>query len=472
MTYNKTFKTKHKMRKAILLLLIIFMPFLYFCCDSSFLDDELVKQDGEMVSRAKSLLQSSELAIPNVNKRHGVKTRQVDYSAQVSPVWENAQVIQRDNKQILVVPLEYKEPVRSQIRIEHNGDVTFQFAKAFSKLIVQGVGEKLDAYVVTYLPESNYAVNNTEELESLTIYPTRISFHGATLISTIDGTIEHGFLYRHGRISHKFYYKGTHQHDCGHNHNHGEECSNQHEVSPTKISIVLNSINVLTRGGYEDGSETEDEICENCGKPSIECNCWENDAYRCPNCDELLYDCECVIITPGTTPPAEVRCEICGAIKENCTCCPKCGKEPCECSETFFKCELCNSNPCICDKGNEEEEEKEKDDNEENEKEKSPCNDLNNNKANPLVNMELAPPGTIRGATFGNTRFNGTKFHQGIDLAGEVGTPIYTMFSGTVIKVVTEQPNRIGEDFPNGYNGDKNLAGNRIYISSKVGGER
>ena len=311
------------------------MPFLYFCCDSSFLDDELVKQDGEMVSRAKSLLQSSELAIPNVNKRHGVKTRQVDYSAQVSPVWENAQVIQRDNKQILVVPLEYKEPVRSQIRIEHNGDVTFQFAKAFSKLIVQGVGEKLDAYVVTYLPESNYAVNNTEELESLTIYPTRISFHGATLISTIDGTIEHGFLYRHGRISHKFYYKGTHQHDCGHNHNHGEECSNQHEVSPTKISIVLNSINVLTRGGYEDGSETEDEICENCGKPSIECNCWENDAYRCPNCDELLYDCECVIITPGTTPPAEVRCEICGEIKENCVCCLKCGRKICECNDTI-----------------------------------------------------------------------------------------------------------------------------------------
>ena len=60
------------MCKAILLLLIIFMPFLYFCCDSSFLDDELVKQDGEMVSRAKSLLQSSELAIPNVHKRHGV----------------------------------------------------------------------------------------------------------------------------------------------------------------------------------------------------------------------------------------------------------------------------------------------------------------------------------------------------------------------------------------------------------------
>jgi len=100
------------------------------------------------------------------------------------------------------------------------------------------------------------------------------------------------------------------------------------------------------------------------------------------------------------------------------------------------------------------------------------------NKANPLPFMALAPPGTnIAGATYGNTRkkADGTAvFHNGIDLAGAVGTPIYAQFGGTVGKVVSEQPNRIdnpdNKNYPTGYSGDMNNAGNRIYVNSTVGG--
>lgn len=97
-----------------------------------------------------------------------------------------------------------------------------------------------------------------------------------------------------------------------------------------------------------------------------------------------------------------------------------------------------------------------------------PCMDLEKGLATPLINMELAPPNpnNIKGSTFGYTRNNGSKFHNGIDLYAPTGTSIYSVASGTIIRIIAEQPNRIGKTnkYPDGYNGDKNSAGNRIYI--------
>jgi murein DD-endopeptidase MepM/ murein hydrolase activator NlpD len=101
-----------------------------------------------------------------------------------------------------------------------------------------------------------------------------------------------------------------------------------------------------------------------------------------------------------------------------------------------------------------------------------PCFDTD--KANPLGHMELAPPNpnNIQGATFGRyVRDNGTNPHWGIDLEGAVGTPIYAQFDGTIAKPpVTEQPNRINEEYPSNYSGDTDNGGNRIFVDSNVGG--
>lgn len=107
----------------------------------------------------------------------------------------------------------------------------------------------------------------------------------------------------------------------------------------------------------------------------------------------------------------------------------------------------------------------------------TPCIDLINGKSNPLPNMKLAPPNSwnFNGATFGPTRKeNGlTKIHNGIDLSGEIGEPIYAMFEGIVDseKYVIEQPNRINKKYPAGYNGDVDGSGNRIYINSMISGK-
>ena len=53
--------------------------------------------------------------------------------------------------------------------------------------------------------------------------------------------------------------------------------------------------------------------------------------------------------------------------------------------------------------------------------------------------MKLAPPrGSLPiAATYGNTRRDNegnSKLHNGVDLYAPVGTPIYSMFSGTIGK--------------------------------------
>ena len=108
-----------------------------------------------------------------------------------------------------------------------------------------------------------------------------------------------------------------------------------------------------------------------------------------------------------------------------------------------------------------------------------PCTDLLNNKANPLHAMQLAPPGgwNIKGATYGITRRNEQgvpTIHNGVDLYAPPGAPVYAMFGGVVGRCVTGQPNKIKEGkemiYPPGYTGDKNGAGNRIFVYSMIDG--
>lgn len=103
--------------------------------------------------------------------------------------------------------------------------------------------------------------------------------------------------------------------------------------------------------------------------------------------------------------------------------------------------------------------------------EKKPCRDNAANEANPLLEMEISTDNTSwKSNTWGYVRNRGTKFHDGLDLIGEPGvTPVYAMYSGKVIRVVSQQPNKINEkEYPSGYTGDDNDAGNRVTIETQL----
>jgi RHS repeat-associated protein len=86
----------------------------------------------------------------------------------------------------------------------------------------------------------------------------------------------------------------------------------------------------------------------------------------------------------------------------------------------------------------------------------------------PLVKMEIlgTPNSGIKGGQYGNGR---GRFHDGVDLKADVGEPIYAMHDGTVGKVVNTQQQGLTNCKEN--TGDKNGAGNRIYVSGQMKGD-
>ncbi len=105
-----------------------------------------------------------------------------------------------------------------------------------------------------------------------------------------------------------------------------------------------------------------------------------------------------------------------------------------------------------------------------------PCFSKATKVGNPLNNMSIASPGWsgLRGGTFGYVRNGGTRFHNGLDLFAEEGTPIYSMMDGVIshINYVTSQPNRDKDGkYPSEYRGDRYDAGNRVYIESSRNGQ-
>ena len=108
-----------------------------------------------------------------------------------------------------------------------------------------------------------------------------------------------------------------------------------------------------------------------------------------------------------------------------------------------------------------------------------PCYNFTKGKANPLVEMGIMPPNSYnkKGARFGVTRVDkqgNPKHHSGIDLAAFPETSVYCMYTGYIVgPYVTEQPNRdIDGDYPVGYKGDTNAAGNRFGVASEVNGRK
>lgn len=104
-----------------------------------------------------------------------------------------------------------------------------------------------------------------------------------------------------------------------------------------------------------------------------------------------------------------------------------------------------------------------------------PCFSKATKVGNPLNSMSIASPGWsgLRGGTFGHVRNGGERFHNGLDLFAEEGTPVYAMIDGVISNsnYTINQPDKKAEDYPNGYRGDKNSAGNRVYVEGRYDGQ-
>jgi len=84
----------------------------------------------------------------------------------------------------------------------------------------------------------------------------------------------------------------------------------------------------------------------------------------------------------------------------------------------------------------------------------------------PMKDMKVAPSGgwSINGGTYGYTRSKGKQFHDGIDIAGEIGSNLYNMYQG----IVTRVENSFA---PGQYGSGKDGYGNYVQVESTLNGE-
>ena len=278
---------KQKMWLALLCLLF------WTCTDlSPFGDSEELVHDSDpaLVKLAKEMLQRSkyELSLPDIHKHHSgsASTRSIKYDTDVSPLWDKARSYQHGESKTLLVPLRSADEIRSRIALRRGSDVTYQFAKAKSFLVLQQVKGYTISRVMTYLPESSYAEEHVSALDTIGYNAGAIGFHGLSIVSKIDGTFSHAFLYEHGKITRQFI-RNAHLH-C--NHEHGEECHHESDSSTyehTYLTIDLYTPSSLTRGGYDDGNENGNDVCPDCGKFSTDCFCiYDKFCYICQKPNE------------------------------------------------------------------------------------------------------------------------------------------------------------------------------------------
>lgn len=331
------------MRKILLLIVALAIPFIYFCCESSS-DMENMQQKSEnstLVTAAKKFLTglNCDLSLPAQQK--GASTRSLDYPTDATPVWEDARTEQNGDEQIVIIPLQGKEEIRSKAVITRGAEESFQFAKTFSRLIIRTKGESTIAHVVTYLPESEYAETHADKLASMGFYIADTGYTGIIIISSLIGNLVRSFIYEDGIIKNRMVpiVKHTHSEACTHDHS-----------ADVNMSIYMYSAdeNIAVTRGADDAGEYD--FCPYCYQHKIYCKCtdWGLDDGEDDE-DDFDDDLE--------NPDACIRCG-----KYPCTCgftvCIVCGKDPCLCHFDTEYCSVCGKEACICKDENKEDNEK------------------------------------------------------------------------------------------------------------------
>ena len=339
-------------KKKVYYFLLLCCPLFYFCSDHPDVVDyeSMQSKEPELLGAAKALLKSCGDAIPlsdlSGDKENGVSSRGLGHPTNSVPLWdESIQLPEFNGEEILLVPLKEEKKRYAYAKIKKGNEISRQFSTSFSRLIVRKKGGRTIAHVFTYLPERKYVKANRTRLDSLKYHPEEVGYEGFVLISSLNGTFKHGFLYEDGKATVRLTYGHQHTDDC-------TSCSHT-EGSDADVRFNISfCTETLKSRGYSRGVEDDSEayICSFCGQPVDDCVCLtiEGEYIYCDGCGMLQGQCVCDLLV----------CPTCNDYP--CTCfnysdyCSICGSDPCTCGSGEDECSICHSNPCTC--GNEDEE--------------------------------------------------------------------------------------------------------------------
>ena len=420
----------------------------------------------------------------------------------LAPRWDKARTSSNDQVTLVEIPIETSQLTRAAVRRHYDsGAVMGTRENVFYKLVVaRRANGIMETFVVTLIPDYKYKSGGKDYVDDFHFLGGG-DFTGMAFCSELNGRFVVAYAYANGRKTKALDVVLS------------AEVKVPEEEVYAKVQLANFSTLNSKVGAYPDGEcrhgnwadnceQCLDEVtviatCLVCGHRGLECGCCQkcrvpyhqNCVHRpCVWC--FSFPCQCATCVHCYSNPC--RCTYCPKCHKRfcygqcetyddnqrgcpygkcrmdpCICCPICygpckcpwkicHKSPCECCEFCLgpcHCSQCHTSPCVC-----------------------PCYDLENNEADPFKGATISTDNiSWKSNVFGMNRNNGTKLHDGIDLIGVTGiTPVQAMHPGVVIRVVTEQPDKIYDPklkryvFPPNYTGDDNGAGNRLTIRSTL----
>lgn len=347
---------KKKEWKFLLPFLLLAGMMLHSCTDEGIMDapfwHQAVEQgDNAIMRAAKAMVEGTqgEMSMPDMVKTLGKsQTRAAGAAPQTLAAgsftidWEAAQSLHEEDGTVLLVPIKMKQNmaiwrftvINNKRKAEQTPMHSVLYVKKFNRT------GNIMGRVLSYAPSRQYIKKHPKYKNEIDWYnPDHTDYSGLLLVSSLEGTLFHGFNYENG---HRQYTFRPNVH--AHNHNHEQEstpvtravaiadsCQHNHATDDNKIltaqSTVFNMRIISSTSAintYSLNNETSGQIyCSFCGKLVDDCECLIIDGDRCENCNKLLKDCDCK--------------------------CPFCGKRECECENG--NCLFCNKplHECECE---------------------------------------------------------------------------------------------------------------------------
>lgn len=346
---------KIKTLSLLLCLIAVTSSVLISCSEDLGFGNKIEQDETNIVSVAKQIYQNqgSSVCLPNpkANKNNASRSS-FSYLAELDPLWNEAFTYNQGTDTVVVVPLNCGDDIRSTLSIIEGDETTYQFAKVFSRMIVKPSEGENGIYVLSYMPESNYASSYPNLEAEMGYNPTEVDFTGLIVSSTLNGVAIRSFLYNEGALIHTF---------VPYNEAEGVTTEHEHATHDIMLQQELQLANESRSNVHQIGSESEN-ICDNCLQWKWYCTCPPEDdptedfKTPCPNCGVSDGDCGCsqcptcgryfCICNKPTPPPVpDFPCEVCGF--NPCKCCKTCKKYPCECPTPCDSCGVLRDS-CIC----------------------------------------------------------------------------------------------------------------------------
>ncbi len=342
------------MKKALRTAVFLFISMVMISCSESEQTNPVVGDVSAshvaFVEETKMYLQGRDISLPDMAYTRGHVSAPTGASLQngdLSLNWANVQYTEIGNLEILMIPIEMKEPVtvaRYYKEKRKPGKTILTSLYPYLSVRKDKHSGSFSTRLISYAPDVRFLRNHKLDFNNfLESQPLTKDYSGLFLVSEMDGTLLSGLLHYRGELKYKFAFNSEITKCCG---------QDSTAVSDPILSIGFNptvpSINEgMCNCNADNESGSMDPYCDGCKQPKEQCKCCFPDdvcdrcgenpcviCLRCPECGEYTDECFCD------------RCRSCGLYPCMCPKCKSCGEkyDECSCSDS----RVCQSKDCEC----------------------------------------------------------------------------------------------------------------------------